>query len=134
MTIFTLGSTNTAALSVPGAYVAIVPPQITYINGVPTGVLGVVGSAAWGPVGAPTTVGTYGEYVANFGTLQARRYDMGTAVAVAVQQGCNNMVCVRVTRWDRCRRVLRAGLCLAELWGTADQPLHRIVWQFDRAS
>ena len=97
MTIFTLGTTNTAALTVPGAYVAIVPPQITYINGVPTGVLGLVGSAAWGPVGAPTTVGTYGEYVSNFGTLQPRRYDLGTAVAVAVQQGCNNIVCVRVT-------------------------------------
>ena len=97
MTIFTLGATNTAALTVPGNYVAIVPPQITYINGVSTGVLGIVGTAAWGPVGAPTTVGNYAEFVANFGTLQPRRYDIGTAVAVAVQQGCTNMVCVRVT-------------------------------------
>jgi hypothetical protein len=97
MTIFTLGQTNTAALTVPNVYVAIVPPQITYINGVPSGVLGMVGSATWGPVGAPTTVGSYGEFLTNFGTLQPRRYDLGTAVAVAVQQGCSNMICVRVT-------------------------------------
>jgi hypothetical protein len=97
MTIFTLGATNTAALNVPGNYVAIVPPQITYINGVSTGKLGLVGTAAWGPVGAPTTVGNYAEYVSYFGILQARRNDIGTAVAVAVQQGCTNMVCVRVT-------------------------------------
>jgi hypothetical protein len=97
MTIFTLGTTNTAALTVPGNYVAIVPPQITYINGVATGILGLVGTAAWGPVGSPTTVGTYAEYVTYFGTLRARRYDIGTAVAVAVQQGCSDIVCVRVT-------------------------------------
>jgi hypothetical protein len=97
MTIFTLGSTNTAALSVPGNYVAIVPPQITYINGVPTGTLGVVGSAAFGPVGNPTVIGTYSEYAQSFGNLQARTYDMGTAVAIAVQQGCNSFQCVRVT-------------------------------------
>jgi hypothetical protein len=97
MTIFALGQTNTAALTVPNVYVAIVPPQITYINGVPSGLLGIVGTASWGPVGAPTVVGNYGEYVTSFGTLQARRYDLGTAVAVAVQQGCSNMMCVRVT-------------------------------------
>ena len=97
MTIFTLGSTNTAALSVPGNYVAIVPPQITFINGVPTGTLGIVGSASFGPVNSPKVIGTYPEYQRAFGSLNARRYDMGTAVAIAVQQGCNNFQCVRVT-------------------------------------
>jgi hypothetical protein len=97
VTVFTLGSVNTAALSVPGNYVAIVPPQITYINGVPTGTLGVVGSAAFGPVNSPTVVGTYAEYQQKFGSLNARSHDMGTAVAIAVQQGCNNFQCVRVT-------------------------------------
>ena len=97
MTIFALGSVNLSALVVPGNYVAIVPPQITYINGVPTGFLGVVGSASFGPVNAPTVHGGYSEYAGIFGNLVNRRYDIGTVVAIATQLGCTNFMSVRVT-------------------------------------
>lgn len=91
------GSINTTALIVPDLYVQIVPPQVTLLNGVPTNVLGVVGTATWGPVSAPTVVGSMADFARLFGAIQARKFDMGTAVAAAVLQGANNFNCVRVT-------------------------------------
>lgn len=97
MPVFQQGSVNTTALIVPDLYVQIVPPQITLLNGVPTNVVGVVGTASWGPVNSPTTVSDMGSYSKAFGPIKARKYDLGTAVAAAVQQGANNFRCVRVT-------------------------------------
>jgi uncharacterized protein len=91
------GQINTTALVVPDLYVQIVPPQTQYLNGVPTNVLGIVGTATWGPTNSPTTVGNLAQYGAIFGTPQARKYDMGTHVATAVMQGANNFKCVRIT-------------------------------------
>jgi uncharacterized protein len=97
MPIVQQGSINTTALVVPDPYVQIVPPQNLALNGVPTNLIGVVGTATWGPVGLPTVVGNYPEYAQNFGNLVARKYDLGTAVAIAVQQGAQAFTCVRVT-------------------------------------
>jgi hypothetical protein len=97
MPIVQQGAINTTALIVPDLYVQIVPPQSLLLNGVPTDVLGVVGTASWGPVGEPTVIGSMGEYAVSFGAVMARKYDMGTQVATAVQQGAANFRCVRVT-------------------------------------
>jgi hypothetical protein len=97
MSIIQSGSINTTALSVPDLYVQIVPPQNAFINGVPTNVLGVVGTATWGPTNSPTIVGNLTQYVQNFGGVQTNKYDMGTHVAVASLQYANNFRCVRVT-------------------------------------
>jgi len=97
MPIVQAGALNTTALVVPDLYVQIVPPQNLVINGVPTNVIGVVGTASWGPAGQPTTVGTMAEYAQQFGPVVNRKYDMGTAVAIAVQQGAQDFVCVRAT-------------------------------------
>jgi len=91
------GAINTTALIVPDLYVQIVPPQTLLLNGVPTDILGVVGSAPWGPVGSATIIGNMGDYAQAFGTIVPRTYDMGTQVATAVQQGAQNFRCVRVT-------------------------------------
>jgi hypothetical protein len=91
------GAINTTALYVPDVYVQIVPPSENFLNGLPTNILGVVGTAQWGPVNAPTIVGNLSDYVQKFGNIQARKYDMGTAVWAAVLNGANNMRCVRVT-------------------------------------
>lgn len=91
------GAINTTALIVPDIYVQIVPPQVTLLNGLPTNILGVVGTATWGPVNAPTTIGSMADYARQFGAIQARKFDMGTAVAAAVLQGAANFRCVRVT-------------------------------------
>jgi hypothetical protein len=91
------GALNTTALIVPNAYIQIVPPQTNYFNGLPTNILGVVGTAPWGPVNQPVTIGSMQGYAQKFGAIQNRKYDLGTHVAVAVQQGANNFRCVRVT-------------------------------------
>jgi hypothetical protein len=97
MPIYAQGALNTTALIVPDLYVQIVPPQSLLLNGVPTDVLGIVGSASWGPVGEPTIIGSMSQYASTFGAVMARKYDMGTQVATAVQQGAANFRCVRVT-------------------------------------
>src|ERR1035437_6373368 len=97
MPVYQLGSINTTALIVPDLYVQIVPPQISLLNGVPTNILGIVGSASWGPVNNPTDVGSMAEFASIFGSVKARKYDMGTACALAVLQGAQAMKCVRVT-------------------------------------
>jgi phage tail sheath protein FI len=97
MPIVQQGTINTTALIVPDLYVQIVPPQNLVLNGVPTNVLGIVGSASWGPVNQPAIVATMADYARTFGPVMPRKYDMGTQVATAVQQGASNFRCVRVT-------------------------------------
>jgi uncharacterized protein len=97
MPIVQQGAMNTAALIVPDLYVQVVPPQNLVLNGVPTNIVGVVGTASWGPVGAPVIVSTMSDYSGAFGPVMARQYDMGTQVATAVQQGAQDFRCVRVT-------------------------------------
>lgn len=97
MPVVQQGQINTTALIVPDVYVQIVPPQVSLLNGVPTNVLGIVGTASWGPVNAPTIVGSMADYANQFGAIKARKYDAGTQVAAAVLQGANNMRVVRVT-------------------------------------
>jgi len=97
MPVVQQGSINTTALIVPDLYVQIVPPSVTLLNGVATNILGIVGTATWGPTNAPTVIGTMADYSRQFGAIQARKYDMGTTVAAAVLQGANNFRCVRVT-------------------------------------
>jgi hypothetical protein len=97
MPIVQQGAINTTALVVPDLYVQIVPPQTLLLNGVPTDTLGIVGSASWGPVGQPVTIGSMAQYAAAFGPVMLRLFDMGTPLATAVQQGAQNFRCVRVT-------------------------------------
>ena len=97
MPIVQAGSLNTTALVVPDLYVQVVPPQNLILNGVPTNVVGVVGSASWGPVNQPVIVSSMADYARAFGSLQGRKYDLGTQVATAVQQGAQSFRCVRVT-------------------------------------
>ena len=97
MPIVQQGSINTTALVVPDLYVQIVPPQNLVLNGVPTNVIGAVGTASWGPINQPVIIATMADYARNFGPIAARKFDLGTQVATAVQQGAQNFRCVRVT-------------------------------------
>lgn len=97
MGVFQQGSINTTALIVPDLYVQIVSPQVTTLNGVPTDILGIVGTASWGAVNSPVTCGGMSDYANNFGPIMSRKFDMGTAAAAAVLQGANNFRFVRVT-------------------------------------
>lgn len=92
------GALNTTALQTPDLYIQIVPPQISLLNGVPTNIVGLVGTAAWGPKNAPVDVSGPLDYASQFGNLQNRKYDMGSALAVASLQGSAAVYkCVRVT-------------------------------------
>ncbi|GGH14859.1 hypothetical protein GCM10007036_14440 [Alsobacter metallidurans] len=81
------GSINTTALVTPDLYVQIVPPSVYLLNGVPTNIAGLVGTAQWGPVNSPTIVGNLADFTRQFGNIQNRKYDVGTALAAAVLQG-----------------------------------------------
>lgn len=97
MTVLPAGSINTNSLNVPDLYVQIQPPNNAFINGIPTNIIGMVGTASWGPVNSPITVSNINEYIQNFGPVLTNKYDMGTHVAAAVLQYANNIQCVRVT-------------------------------------
>lgn len=91
------GQVNVLGLVVPDAVIQIVPPGNRPITGAPTNILGLVGTATWGPVGQPMPVGGNDQAAAIFGPMQNRANDLVTAVAVSVQQGASVMSCVRVT-------------------------------------
>lgn len=97
MPIYPAGSLNTAALQAPDLYIQIVPPKTRFINGVATDILGIVGIADWGPVGAATLIGSPGDASQKFGTQAVRKYDLCTAIAVSIQGGASNIRAVRVT-------------------------------------
>jgi hypothetical protein len=97
MTVLPAGSITTANLTVPNLFVQLQTPQQVLINGVPTNIIGMVGTASWGPTNSPTPVGSVAEYNQNFGPILTNKYDMGTHVAAATQQSANSMLCVRVS-------------------------------------
>jgi hypothetical protein len=97
MPIITAGNLNVSSLIVPDLYVQIVPPSQLTLNGVPSNLAAFVGTASFGPVNTPVNISSFVQYNQHFGQLNNRKYDMGTHVAIAIQQGANNLVCVRVT-------------------------------------
>ncbi len=91
------GSLNTAALVVPDLYVQIASPQTLNLNGVPSDLLGIVGTASWGPVNQPVLFADLASYSRIFGAIMVRPFDMGTPASCAVDQGASALVGVRVT-------------------------------------
>lgn len=92
------GSLNLMSLIVPDVHVLVLPPSVSQVTGVPTSVVGIVGTASWGPKNAPAPVGPPSDYGLLFGPLKNRKFDMGTGLALAAQQGPNQAYrCVRVT-------------------------------------
>lgn len=96
MPISQYGQLNTTALTVANVYVQIVQPQYL-LNGVPSNIVGYVGTASWGPVNQPQIIGSPASYQAMFGPVMARSFDMGTYVMIGHQQGALVAKCVRVT-------------------------------------
>lgn len=97
MTIIMQGGTNPAALTVPDLLVNVQPPPQVALNGVPANIVGIVGTAQWGPVNSPARLGSLSDFTQQFGAIQNRKYDGGTLLAIAQQLGGNNFRFVRVT-------------------------------------
>jgi len=90
------GNLNISAINVPGGYVQeIAPPPA--LQGAPSNILGIVGTATWGPANSPVLVGDYNTFQANFGPLTLGANDLGTPLWLAMMQGANNFQLVRVT-------------------------------------
>ena len=87
--IITSGGLNIPALTADDAYVQVVAPP-NFITGVPTDVIGVVGTASWGPVGVPVHLGSGNDAVQNFGAMSAASltdpYDLATDLFLAFGQ------------------------------------------------
>ncbi len=83
--------------NVPDAYVQTQAPQTPAIQGVQTNLISLVGTATWGPVNAFAPFSNNSSYAAQYGAVQARKYDMGTPAAIAIMQGAVNFLGVRVT-------------------------------------
>jgi phage tail sheath protein FI len=96
MTIFQQGQLNVTALTAPGVYLQIQPPP-PIINGVATNLLGLVGVGSWGPVNSATLIGSGNDQANWLGSPQVRKYDVSTAVQVALAAGANAIQYVRVT-------------------------------------
>ncbi len=86
----------TIASQIPGVYVNNIPPN-PLISGVPTNIIGGVGTANYGPVNSPTIIGSMQDYITSFGPPDTSTYDMGTNVYAATLQNAQNFICVRVT-------------------------------------
>lgn len=95
--LYQLGQLNLSALSAPGLYTQVIPPQTRFINGVPTDGLGLVGIGSWGPVNSPQLVGSPNDQLMYLGQPQVRKYDLSTSIAVALQLNASNITYVRVT-------------------------------------
>lgn len=96
MAIVQAGTVNPLAQNTPGVLVVQNTPAVTALSGVASNVLGLVGTASWGPVDTPVTISGYdGSYQASFGPLINRSGDLGTVVSVAAAQGATNIVAVR---------------------------------------
>lgn len=95
--IYQAGTLNTTALTVPNLYVQIAQPQSLTLAGSSSSIMGIVGTAGWGPVGMPVPVGSVGEYMSYFGAKQDNATDAGLAVNIAAMQGASSFIVVRVT-------------------------------------
>lgn len=91
------GSLNTTAIVVPDLYVQIVAPQQLTLNGVASNIIGVVGTATWGPVSQPVVLGNLAELTAAYGSPVVRKFDLGTQISTAAAQGAAAFIGVRVT-------------------------------------
>ena len=90
--IITGNSLNVPALQTDDAYVSIIPPP-NFITGVPTDVIGCVGTASWGPVGVPVHMGSGNDAVQAFGAMSATSltdpYDLPSSLFLAFAQSTN---------------------------------------------
>lgn len=80
---------------VPGVRINVTAPAPS-IAGVPSNIIGLVGSATWGPYNSIGYVSGPGSFVAQYGVITTGTYDLGTAVAVCAQVGAGLMHVVRV--------------------------------------
>lgn len=98
---------------VPGVNVSITAPAPA-ISGVPSNILGLVGSATWGPYNAIGLVSGPASYAQAYGLITTSTYNLGTSVAIAAQIGAGVMHVVRVKGTSDAK----AGVTMVDTAGT----------------
>ncbi len=96
MTIYLNGNVNVGALSVPDVIVNVQAPPPAPAAGQASNILGIVGTANWGPVNAAVIL-VPSQVAQTFGPVQNRAHDLGTAATIAALQGALVFAMVRVT-------------------------------------
>ena len=96
MTLFIQGGVNPSALVVPDIIVNVGAPPAGPVQGVPSNVLGIVGTANWGPVNSAALLSAQ-QASALFGAQQPRARDLMTAINIAALNGATVFAPVRVT-------------------------------------
>jgi hypothetical protein len=96
------GAFNSAALSVPGVYLNILPPKGAIVRGASVGLLAIVGVASWGPVNVATPIGSPAQLAQVYGAPKVQKYDLPFAAGLALQvqvalRGGAGLVLNRVT-------------------------------------
>lgn len=91
------GVLNTTALSVPDLYIQIAQPETLLVSASSSGLLGIVGTASWGPKDVPTVVGSLAQCRELFGGKRPSPHNLNVAVDVALLQGTSQFCLVRVT-------------------------------------
>lgn len=89
MPIVANGQFNPASLGASGFYVSIVNPP-SWVRAVPTDVIGLIGTASWGPVNKPQLIGAGTDAVLTFGPVGSAAlidpYDLATDLNLAFLQ------------------------------------------------
>lgn len=93
--VFSIGQNLTSINGVPGIYVNVQSP-FPSISTVPSNIIGIVGSANYGPVDSPIRT-DFQNGIINFGEPSPILYDMMTQAYTASLQGANAFTFVRVT-------------------------------------
>ena len=96
MAVIQQGSVNLASLSVNDVYIVVATPVSTSVQGVDTGIVGMVGGGSWGPLNVPVKSGSPKEAARVLGPLTINPNDLMTDVAFAFQQGVSSIITVRV--------------------------------------
>lgn len=97
MPVFPEGALNVDTLNVPDTYVLIETPASTTINGIQTGVGGVVGTASWGPLNSGVSMGSEQDALTAFGSASLASNDMPSDLAILFTLGVPKMTGVRVS-------------------------------------
>ncbi len=96
MTLFSNGSSPITQVR-PGVQIVNVPPQILAAQPIATNVIGIVGTASWGPLNNAIAINSPTQCAQVFGPTMNRAYDLGMAQYVAWLQGSGSFAVVRTS-------------------------------------
>lgn len=97
MTQVTFGNANPLGSDIPDLYIQVQNPPSAALSGVPTDIIGIVGTSSWGPVNSPVAFSDEAGGGAAFAPMANRKYDLMTQAHAAIMQGAKNFRGVRVT-------------------------------------